>query len=227
MEPRTSPAAAAAAVEPPVRDDGGTRRRRMSRGEVQRQAILDALEGLLGQMPVMEISVKDITDAAGIKRPNFYFYFESKDEVLSELVSSVWNEWDAAIGSYHRKAGESHADYFDRLFVVSHSVWVRRARVILSGLQATGYDLALRARWDALDAELNRQLAEQMDRDAAAGLITPLSTDHLRLITSVTDMITAVFYKDRQRAPSPGESERTLDSLRVIWVAAWGPVDGA
>lgn len=46
----------------------------------------------------MEISVKNITEAAGINRPSFYFYFESKDEVLSELVGSVWNERDDAIG---------------------------------------------------------------------------------------------------------------------------------
>ncbi|HJC61029.1 MAG TPA: TetR/AcrR family transcriptional regulator [Candidatus Dietzia intestinigallinarum] len=153
----------------PRRAPGGGRRRRVPRGEIQRQSILDALERLLGEIPVMEISVKDITEAAGIKRPNFYFYFESKDEVLSELVSTVWREWDEAIGSYHRLAGESHADYFDRLFVVSHSVWVRRSRVIVAGLQATGYDRTLRAKWDALDDELNRQLAEQMDRDVAAG----------------------------------------------------------
>src|SRR5699024_4659900 len=153
----------------PRRAPGGGRRRRVPRGEIQRQSILDALERLLGEIPVMEISVKDITEAAGIKRPNFYFYFESKDEVLSELVSTVWREWDEAIGSYHRLAGESHADYFDRLFVVSHSVWVRRSRVIVAGLQATGYDRTLRAKWDALDDELNRQLAAQMDRDVAAG----------------------------------------------------------
>src|SRR5699024_7522324 len=71
----------------PRRAPGGGRRRRVPRGEIQRQSILDALERLLGEIPVMEISVKDITEAAGIKRPNFYFYFESKDEVLSELVS--------------------------------------------------------------------------------------------------------------------------------------------
>lgn len=231
MQAGRSPAAAAAAAAAtaidsdgvPVAPPGGGRRRRVPRGEIQRQSILDALERLLGEIPVMEISVKDITEAAGIKRPNFYFYFESKDEVLSELVSTVWREWDEAIGSYHRLAGESHADYFDRLFVVSHSVWVRRSRVIVAGLQATGYDRTLRAKWDALDDELNRQLAEQMDRDVAAGLISPVSDDHLRLITSVTDMITAVFYKDRRREPSSAESQRTLDSLRAVWVASWGP----
>ncbi|WP_418344832.1 TetR/AcrR family transcriptional regulator [Rhodococcus pyridinivorans] len=52
----------------------------MPRGEVQRQSILDAFERCLREMPAVDISVKDITEAAGIKRPNFYFYFERRIE---------------------------------------------------------------------------------------------------------------------------------------------------
>lgn len=197
-------------------------RRRPSRGEVQRQAILDAFEGLLGDVPVQEITVKDITDAAGIKRPNFYFYFESKDEVLAELVDLAWKAWDEATGSYHRRAGESHADHFDRLFKVSHRVWTERSRVIVAGLQATGYDLALRERWNALDAELYAQLADQITRDTEAGLITPVSDDHLRLATTLTDMITGAFQRDRMAMPPAAESERMLESLKAVWLASWG-----
>lgn len=204
-----------------VTANGGSRRR-VPRGEIQRQAILDALESLLGEMPVQEITVKDITEAAGIKRPNFYFYFESKDEVMFELVALAWKAWDEATGSYHRRAGESHASYFDRLFAVSHSVWTQRGRVIVAGLQATAYDLTLREGWGKLDSELYAQLADQMTRDTDAGLITPVSDDHLRLTTTLTDMITGAFYKDRLSNPSKAESERMLASLKAVWLAAWG-----
>lgn len=86
-------------------DEIGGRRRRVPRGEVQRQVILDAFERLLVEMPALDISVKDITEAAGIKRPNFYFYFESKNDVLGELVGRAWDAWAQKIGSYHRRAG--------------------------------------------------------------------------------------------------------------------------
>ena len=108
----------------------------MPRGEVQRQSILDAFERCLREMPAVDISVKDITEAAGIKRPNFYFYFESKDEVLGELVGRAWDDWADRIGGYHRRADESHADYFDRLFGTSYRAWVERDRVMVAGLQA-------------------------------------------------------------------------------------------
>lgn len=214
MDPGTSTVAAAGMA-------GGSRRR-VPRGEIQRRAILDAFEELLGEMSVAEITVKDITDAAGIKRPNFYFYFESKDEVLSELVGLAWRAWDEATGSYHRRAGESHAQHFDRLFKVSHRVWTQRSRVLVAGMQATAYDLALRERWNALDAELYAQLADQIARDTDAGLIRPVSDDHLRLATTLTDMITGAFYKDRLALPPEAESERMLESLKVVWLSAWG-----
>ncbi|PTM90591.1 TetR/AcrR family transcriptional regulator [Dietzia psychralcaliphila] len=201
--------------------DGG-RRRRVPRGEVQRQMILDAFEGLLREMPAPEISVKDITEAAGIKRPNFYFYFESKDAVLGELVGLAWDDWAEAIGSYFRRAGESHADYFDRLFGASHAAWLVHGRVMVAGVQATGYDEKLRTRWTTLVAGLNGQLAAQMGRDAEAGLITPLSDDHGALIATLTDMIVMAFYKDRSLESTEAESARMLSALKAIWLGTWG-----
>ncbi|MEE2032670.1 TetR/AcrR family transcriptional regulator [Rhodococcus chondri] len=201
--------------------DGG-RRRRIPRGEVQRQSILDAFERRLREMPAVDISVKDITEAAGIKRPNFYFYFESKDEVLGELVGRTWDDWAESIGGYHRRAGESHADYFDRLFGTSYLAWVKRDRVMVAGIQATSYDAKLRARWTSLVTDLNRHLIAQMSRDADAGQITPLSDDHACLVTTLTDMIVMAFFKDRLLETAESESTRMLAGLKTIWLGTWG-----
>lgn len=211
------------AVVAPAADSA--RRRRIPRGEVQRQMILDAFETLLGRMPAPDISVKDITEAAGIKRPNFYFYFESKGEVLGELVGLAWDDWAEAIGSYFRRAGESHADYFDRLFGASYEAWVVHGRVMVAGVQATGYDETLRARWTTLVTGLNSHLAAQMRRDADAGVITPLSEDHTAVVATLTDMIVMAFYKDRSLKPSEAESKRMLAAVKAVWLGAWGIQD--
>lgn len=184
--------------------------------------ILDAFEGLLREMPAPEISVKDITEAAGIKRPNFYFYFESKDAVLGELVGAAWDHWARTIGSYYRRAGESHAVYFDRLFGASYAEWVVHGQVMVAGLFATGYDDGLRSRWTELVTDLNAHLAAQMGRDAEAGLITPVSDDHGALIQTLTDMIVMAFYKDRSLKPAEAESARMLTGVKAIWLGAWG-----
>lgn len=197
-------------------------RRRVPRGEVQRQLILDGFESLLDRMPALDISVKDITEAAGIKRPNFYFYFESKDDVLGELVGRAWDAWVDTIGSYHRRAGESHGAYFDRLFGQSYAAWVEHGQVMVAGVQATGYDDKVRARWTDLVTGLNRHLSEQMGQDTAAGLIAPLSDDHGAIVERLTDMIVMAFYKDRSLKPSEAESARTLAAIKTIWLGAWG-----
>ncbi len=197
-------------------------RRRIPRGEVQRQLILDGVESLLGRMPALDISVKDITEAAGIKRPNFYFYFESKDDVLGELVGRAWDAWVETIGGYHRRAGEAHADYFDRLFGQSYAAWVEHDQVMVAGVQATGYDDKVRSRWTDLVTGLNSLLSEQMGQDVAAGLITPLSDDHGAIVERLTDMIVMAFYKDRSLKPPEAESARMLESVKAIWLGAWG-----
>lgn len=204
--------------------DGGPRRR-VPRGEVQRQTILDGFERLLGEMPASEISVKDITEAAGIKRPNFYFYFESKDAVLGELVGAAWDHWARTIGSYYRRAGEAHAVYFDRLFGASYAEWVVHGRVMVAGIVATGYDDELRSRWASLVTDLNTHLADQMGRDAQAGLITPVSDDHGALVATLTDMIVMAFYNDRSLRPAEAQSERMLAAVKAIWLGAWGASD--
>lgn len=206
----------------PASDAVDGRRRRIPKGEVQRQVILDGFEGLLEQMPASDISVKDITEAAGIKRPNFYFYFESKNEVLGELVGRAWDAWIDTVGSYHRRAGESHSDYFDRLFGQSYAAWVEHDQVMVAGVQATGYDDEVRSRWTELVTGLNAHLSEQMGQDAEAGLIAPLSDDHGAIVDRLTDMIVMAFYQDRSLKPAEAESARMLASIKAIWLGAWG-----
>lgn len=210
---------------PATTDPPGGSRRRIPRGEVQRQAILNGFERLLGRVPMPDISVKDITEAAGIKRPNFYFYFESKNDVLGELVGRAWDDWTRTVGSYDRLAGESHATYFDRLFGQSYAAWLEHDQVMVAGVQATGYDDKVRSRWAKLVSELNRHLSAQMSRDAGAGLIAPLSDDHEALTERLTDMIVVAFLQDRSVRPAQAESARMLAALRAIWLGAWGVPD--
>src|SRR5215470_19164846 len=51
-----------------------------------REAILAATAGLLAVRSFGELAVSDILTAAGVSRGSFYFYFDSKHDVLAELV---------------------------------------------------------------------------------------------------------------------------------------------
>jgi len=65
------------------------RRGRPTKGELKEGAILEAAESLLAERSFGEISVDELARAAGISRPNFYFYFGSKEDVLLALVDRI------------------------------------------------------------------------------------------------------------------------------------------
>ena len=63
--------------------------RRNIKGDRREQALLEGAYDLLRTMPLRNISIHDITERAGLSRSSFYFYFESKWQVLSALLARV------------------------------------------------------------------------------------------------------------------------------------------
>src|SRR6201990_1097200 len=63
-------------------------RRSASAGDTTdlREAILAATAELLADRQFGDLAVADILAAAGVSRGSFYFYFDSKHDVLGELV---------------------------------------------------------------------------------------------------------------------------------------------
>jgi len=59
-----------------------------SKGESNRQRIIDAADALFYQRGYNQTSFQDISDATGIPRGNFYYYFKTKDEILNAVVNS-------------------------------------------------------------------------------------------------------------------------------------------
>jgi len=79
---------------PPARRRQG--RRAAPLGGDLREAILAATAGLLGERNFSDLAVGDILTAAGVSRGSFYFYFDSKHDVLAELVRRAVAEGHAA-----------------------------------------------------------------------------------------------------------------------------------
>jgi AcrR family transcriptional regulator len=66
----------------------GRRRREAPRkGDLRERAILDAAEALLEKEGLEPVTVEQIARGAGISRASLYFYFGSKQDVLTALVA--------------------------------------------------------------------------------------------------------------------------------------------
>ena len=58
-------------------------------GDDREKAILATAERLLEERPLADFSVDDLAKGAGISRPTFYFYFQSKNAVLLSLLDQM------------------------------------------------------------------------------------------------------------------------------------------
>ncbi len=59
----------------------------VNKGDRTRADILNAAADLFVRLGVAGTTMREIASAAGVKRPTFYYYFQSKDDVLSTLVT--------------------------------------------------------------------------------------------------------------------------------------------
>jgi TetR/AcrR family transcriptional regulator, ethionamide resistance regulator len=71
-----------------LKSTNGRRRREAPRkGDLRERAILDAAEALLEKEGLEPVTVEQIARGAGISRAALYFYFGSKQDVLTALVA--------------------------------------------------------------------------------------------------------------------------------------------
>ena len=80
------------------------RRGARTKGDEREDQILSAMRSLLADHPIDDVTIDDISSAAGISRTSFYFYFPSKQAVLTTLMERIWDDfasthdWFDAVG---------------------------------------------------------------------------------------------------------------------------------
>jgi AcrR family transcriptional regulator len=67
--------------------------------EVRRQAILRVAAEMVGQMPVAELTLNELSRRVGLAKSNVLRYFESREAVLLELLDSAWRDWLARLAA--------------------------------------------------------------------------------------------------------------------------------
>ena len=59
-----------------------------TKGDGNRQRIVDAADNLFYRRGYNQTSFQDISEATGIPRGNFYYYFKTKDEILDAVLNT-------------------------------------------------------------------------------------------------------------------------------------------
>ncbi|XVV11266.1 TetR family transcriptional regulator [Actinoplanes sp. CA-131856] len=66
--------------------------------EARRQAILEVAEELLTEMPVSEISLRELARRVGLSKTNVVRYFETREAVFFALLNRTIGEWLDGLG---------------------------------------------------------------------------------------------------------------------------------
>lgn len=100
-----------------------------TKGEGNRQRIIDAADNLFYRRGYNQTSFQDISDATGIPRGNFYYYFKTKDEILDAVVSSRVEELSNMLSQCEAETNDAR----QRLLMFSNMLEDKRDDVIQSG----------------------------------------------------------------------------------------------
>lgn len=73
------------------------RARNEEQRDQRRRAILEAATAMLGEMSVSSLSLNELSRRVGLAKSNVMRYFESREDVLLELLSARLHEWIQAI----------------------------------------------------------------------------------------------------------------------------------
>ncbi len=199
-----------------------------SKGERQRQAILDGLTSLLATRPISDLTIGEIAAEARVNRSGYYFYFESKYTALAVMTSDIWTELMDKAQAFVRSDTESIEDYLARTAGTAVDTWHAHDAVLVASIQAIPLDEQIAAMWKSWNERLADILSAQVVKDRAAGLAHPVASDVPALITALLEMTMHLFYQDRLNSCAPEDTRRMLENVNAIWLAsAWGIVPSA
>src|SRR3954454_20950954 len=132
----------------PPRAASTARRRTARKGDQTEQAILDTAERLLAERPLASIGIDELAGGAGISRPSFYFYFESREAVLRTLAERITDALYRSSEAWLRRSDESPEAAIRRTLEANLALWREHSAILRATLQARETDPQLRRLWD-------------------------------------------------------------------------------
>lgn len=186
-----------------------------SRGDRRLEALLAAAETLLAQKPFAEISVGEVAAKAGISRPTFYFYFDTKHSLLAALLERVMQDkLEIALRGF----GTTEADptpqrTFEANYTEILALWREHAPVVLAASDAMASDAELQGVYTGLLDLFITPATAWIEQERATGR-APAGTPAATLATTLVWMSERNLY-----AALVGMEPRIPDHERVAALA--------
>lgn len=150
----------------------GRRRERLSKGDRRELAILATARRLCAERPISRVTIDELAAGAGISRPTFYFYFDSKVAVVTALLDDIADEMAAATADWLASSGPDDAA-LRRSLEASARLWRDHGSLLCQALIEENPDPALRPFRDRIRDGFVVRAADRIRRDRDAGLAPP------------------------------------------------------
>ena len=176
-------------------------------------------ERLLQERPLADFSVDDLAKGAGISRPTFYFYFQSKNAVLLSLLDQMNSKADAALRALGGTSSGDPATLWRARIEAFFEVSGAHPAVAVAGAAAKATNPEVRELWSTLMkrwiAYTTAAINAERRRGAAPDTVP---AEHLSVALNMLSerAMAATFTAEEPAIPE----HRAIDILVHIWLAS-------
>jgi AcrR family transcriptional regulator len=201
---------------------------RRSRGDRQREAIVAAVRELLEEGSFADLSVSKISDRAGITRSGFYFYFDSKYDVLALILEEATHELEELTRYFAPRAPEeTRTEFADRMVGSAAAVFAHNDPIMAACNDARNTDAKIR---EILDGQIDiviDQIVGVVKDEIAAGTAHPISDDIPVLVRTLGATTVMMLSGDVTFLGPDRDVQRAVRVLKQLWLSSlWaGPED--
>ena len=202
------------------------RARNAEQREARRRTILGTAAAMLEEMPVSEVSLNELSRRVGLAKSNVLRYFESREEILLELLDQARSQWLASLAG-QLSAGVDPAggerDRGDQIAaVIAGSLGSRRVLCDLLSAQDSVLEHNV-----SVEIAARYKRAFLADIESLAGLVRHhlpelRQDDSLRLSGMVVLLVSALWPATRPSASmlAAYEADPALAAMRVHFAPA-------
>lgn len=193
------------------------RRRGARKGDAREADILRTFEELIATKPLSAISIDELALGAGISRSAFYFYFSSKDAVLTSLLDGLEESLLTENADWYE--GQAAEPALRRSLQYGATLWAARGPLLRLIYQATDVpEPVLQFRARSLERQ-QRAAVRRIESERAAGLAPagPPTPELLAaaLVQLRTGLFCQAFAPDGDQ-PGPPDPDALIEDLLAL-----------
>ena len=196
------------------------RRRGPRKGDVKEDAILETAWKLLADKPLSTITIDELAQGAGISRPTFYFYFDSRDAVAKTLAGRVADQWvQATAGTFDDQDIEPTVA-IRQLAEAFVGLWRLEGPVLRAMATLYENDDDMRSFWDGITETLLDHASDAIERERVLGRALPGPPAARDLARVLSAMLWRSGYETSLTPPSPAADRRVVEALTTVTLRA-------